>query len=110
MEFQRVVNRRRMIRNYDSERPIPDTVVDRLTSNALHAPSAGFSQGWAFLVLTDPTDRDRFWNVTIDPEDFQNPDVAKLHEGLQRAPLIVVCFSHKDAYLERYAEQDKGEP
>ena len=27
----------------------------------MRAPSAGFSQGWGFLVLTSRADRDRFW-------------------------------------------------
>src|SRR3954465_11474736 len=50
MEFQDVVRRRRMIRNYE-DRPLPDGLLDRLLDNGLRAPSAGFSQGWAFLVL-----------------------------------------------------------
>ena len=53
MEFQDVVRRRRMIRNYD-ERPVDPTVVDRALRNATHAPSAGFSQGWGFLRLDSP--------------------------------------------------------
>ena len=57
MEFQQVVDRRRMVRNYDPDRPVPPEVLDRLMANALHAPSAGFSQGWGFLVLTERADR-----------------------------------------------------
>ena len=30
MEFQEVVRRRRMVRNYDPSRPVPTAVVDRL--------------------------------------------------------------------------------
>jgi hypothetical protein len=36
-------------------------VIERILASALRAPSAGFSQGWAFLALTDPTDRARSW-------------------------------------------------
>jgi nitroreductase len=102
MEFRDVVRRRRMVRNYDPDRPVPPEVVDRLLAHAVHAPSAGFSQGWAFLVLEEPADRERFWAATT-------PDSANSWlTGMRRAPLIVAVHSHKDAYLDRYAEPDKG--
>jgi nitroreductase len=103
MEFQEVVRRRRMVRNYDPSRPVPAEVVDRLLANALRAPSAGFSQGWAFLVLSTPAERTRFWEATA---DLSAPD-AWLRDMLN-APLLIVPLSHKQAYLDRYAESDKG--
>ena len=57
MEFQDVVRRRRMIREY-ADTPVDPAVVDRALANAVRAPSAGFSQGWAFLVLDQPDDVD----------------------------------------------------
>ena len=63
MEFQDVVRRRRMVRNFES-RPVPPDIVDRILANALHAPSAGFTQGWAFLVLEGREHTERFWNTT----------------------------------------------
>ena len=51
MEFADVVRRRRMVRDYDPDRPVPAEVRERLLEHAIRAPSAGFSQGWAFLVL-----------------------------------------------------------
>ena len=39
-------------------------LVDKLLGHALRAPSAGFSQGWGFLVLDEPADRDAFWAAT----------------------------------------------
>jgi nitroreductase len=105
VEFADVVRRRRMVRNYDPDRPVPPEVVDRLMEHAIRAPSAGFSQGWAFLVLTEPADRERFWSATTPPEDdLQTPWL----EGMRRAPLVVVPLSHRAAYLDRYAEPDKG--
>jgi nitroreductase len=50
VEFQDVVRGRRMVRNFDTT-PTPDPARDRILSNALHAPSAGFSQGWAFMTF-----------------------------------------------------------
>jgi nitroreductase len=104
MEFQDVVRRRRMVRNF-TDAPVPAAVRDRLLANALHAPSAGFSQGWAFLVLEEVTDRDRFWSATgAGAEGAQDDWLA----GMRRAPLLVVPLSCKQAYLDRYAEPDKG--
>jgi nitroreductase len=104
MEFQDVVDRRRMVRNFEADRPVPPEVVERILENALHAPSAGFSQGWAFLVLDTPDDVERFWGVTWadgDRSSFGYP-------GLFHAPVLIVPMSHKQAYLDRYAEPDKG--
>jgi nitroreductase len=103
MEFQRVVARRRMVRNY-SDRAVDPAAVDRILSNALHAPSAGFSQGWAFLLLDDAQSVTRFWACTTP----QGDGVDAWSEGMRRAPVIVVPLSCKREYLERYAAPDKG--
>jgi len=99
MEFCDVVRRRRMVRHY-SDRPLDDTVVERVLASALRAPSAGFAQGWAFLALTDPADRARFWPFV--------PTRVDATPTMQLAPLVVVPMAHKAAYLARYAEPDKG--
>lgn len=103
MEFQDVVDRRRMIRDYD-ERPLDPALVERAIRNATHAPSAGFSQGWGFLVLDAPDDVRRFWAATSD--DLDAPD--SWLRGMMRAPVVIVPCSSKAAYLGRYAEADKG--
>jgi nitroreductase len=103
MEFAEVVRRRRMVRNFTDE-PVDPAVVDRALAHAVRAPSAGFSQGWAFVVLDRREDVDRFWRVTIDAGDV--PD--RWLEGMRRAPVLVVPLSCKAAYLDRYAEPDKG--
>jgi nitroreductase len=103
VELSDAIRRRRMVRNYDPDRPVPAEVVDRLLGYAVHAPSAGFSQGWAFLLLDDADDRARFWAATSTPGEMDN-----WLAGMSRAPVIVVAHSHRDAYLDRYAEPDKG--
>src|SRR3954469_25157505 len=103
MEFTDVVRRRRMVRDYHPDRPVPADVRERLLEHAIRAPSAGFSQGWAFLVLESPQERERFWAATT---DVGAPD--RWLTRMRRAPLLVVPLSHKAAYLDRYAEPDKG--
>ena len=99
-----MVRRRRMVRNYSSE-PVDPVVLDRILRHGLRAPSAGFSQGWGFLVLDDAADVREFWEVTA-PGGLDDPD--SWLRGMSRAPVVVVPLSHKDAYLDRYAEPDKG--
>jgi nitroreductase len=103
MEFADVVRSRRMVRSYQPGRPISRQTIDSLLGLAVRAPSAGHTQGWRFLVLDDPEGRERFWTVTTEPgveDDWLR--------RLRTAPALVVVFSSKDAYLDRYAEPDKG--
>ncbi len=97
MEFQEVVRRRRMVRTFTGER-VSGESLDRILGNAVRGPSAGFSQGQSFLVLTEPEDREKFWAIAG----------AAVAASAQTAPLVIVPMSGKRAYLERYAQPDKG--
>jgi nitroreductase len=103
MEFTQVVRSRRMVRNYDPERPVSRETVEQLLELAIRAPSAGFSQGWQFLVLDEPADRDRFWQLTTE-DGVPDSWLA----GMLSAPVLVLALSDKQAYLDRYAQPDKG--
>ena len=87
-----------MVRSYTDE-PVDPRVVDRALINATRAPSAGFSQGWGFLVLDTPGDVRRYWAATA---DVDHPD--RWLRGMMRAPVVVLPCSSKQAYLDRYAE------
>lgn len=103
MELSEAVRRRRMVRSFDA-RPLAPGVLDRLLDTATRAPSAGFTQGWAFVVLEGAEQTARFWDRTLPPgerADFPWP-------GLLRAPAVVLPLSSRRAYLERYAEPDKA--
>jgi nitroreductase len=102
MEFAEVVRGRRMTRSYDPDRPVPRETVTDLLRLAIRAPSAGHTQGWHFLVLHDITSRGRFWGATADGE----PDPWRAR--MAQAPVLIVCLSDRTAYLDRYAEPDKG--
>lgn len=104
MDFEEVVRRRHMVRNFDP-RPLPPEIVDRVLTNALRAPSAGFTQGTAFLVLEGADETGRLWAATFADDDARR---RFRWQGLFSAPIVVVVLSHKDAYLDRYAEADKG--
>jgi nitroreductase len=103
MELEQAIRRRRMVRAYDETRHVSRETIDGLLELAIHAPSAGFSQGWHFLVLDAPADRDRFWAAC----DEGDPADSWLR-GMRTAPALILALSDKDAYLDRYAEADKG--
>jgi nitroreductase len=103
MEYAEVLRRRRMVRRFTDE-AVPEEVRERILASAVRGPSAGFSQGWSFLVLDGPEQTGRFW--TASGAETQAPD--RWLEGMRRAALIVLPLSSKDAYLDRYAEPDKG--
>jgi len=92
-----------MVRNFD-DRPVPSEILERILANGLRAPSAGFSQGWSFLVLAGAEETKRYWDAVLPLERRQSFQWA----GLLRAPLVIVALSNKQTYLERYAETDKG--
>ena len=95
MEFQDVVRKRRMVRRFHADRPVPKESLDRILHNATRGPSAGFSQGQAFLVL-EGEDLAKFWALRPKGNDVSS------------APLMIVPFAAKHVYLDRYALPDKG--
>jgi nitroreductase len=103
MEFQDVVRKRKMVRSFE-DRPVDHAIVERMLKNAQRAPSAGFSQGWGFLVLEGKDETQRYWDA-LWPEprrrEFGWPDMFN-------APVLIVCLSNKSQYLDRYAMPDKG--
>ena len=105
MEFQDVVRRRRMVRNFDG-RPLPPEVVERLLANARRGPSAGFTQGVELLVLEGPDQTQPYWDVSL-PDPRRG---AFRWDGLLRAPVLILVFCSKQAYVDRYTEPDKGVP
>ena len=91
-----------MVRNYQ-DRPVEGPVLDTILAAATRAPSAGFTQGWSFVVLEGP-ETERFWRHTLPATErpsFRWP-------GLLRAPVLVLPLASRQAYLDRYAEPDKA--
>jgi nitroreductase len=103
MEFQDVVRKRKMVRTF-TEETIDTAVLERILANAQRAPSAGFSQGWAFLVLNGKDETERYWNTTMSAERRK----AFGWPGMFNAPVLIVALSNKSAYIDRYAKPDKG--
>lgn len=103
MDFDWVVRRRRMVRAFRDE-AVPPGVLDCILDVATRSPSAGNSGGWHLVVLEGPEQTGAFWEATTTP-DWRIR--SRRWEGLARAPVVVALFTSPDAYLERYAEDDK---
>jgi nitroreductase len=103
MDFQDVIRRRRMMRNFE-DRPLPPGVLDRILDNARRGPSAGFSQGFEFVLFEGPSETARFWQAVSPERGFERVGWP----GVYRAPVVIVPLAHKQAYLDRYAAPDKG--
>lgn len=106
MELRQAIRSRRMVRTFDTTRPVPDEIVAELLDAAIRAPSAGFTQGWDFVVLSTDTQRDVYWDATVGKEGKANPD--RWLRGVISAPCLIVCCSDPEAYRRRYAEPDKA--
>ncbi len=95
-----------MTRAYTDDAVDP-AVVESALAAATRAPSAGFSQGWAFIVLDTPDTVRGFWEAQSDAAlPGGAPD--RWLRGMMRAPVVIVPCSRREAYLARYAEPDKA--
>ena len=103
VELAEVRRRRRMVRRYDPSVPVAADVLERVLEAGLRVPSAGFTQGVSLLVL-EGADVERYWTLTTDPT--AEPD--RWLAGMRTAPVLVLVWTAPGAYLDRYAEPDKG--
>ncbi len=120
----RVVARRRMCRDYLAD-PLASGQLEAIIDLARRAPSAGFSQGIAFVSLERPQPEplpnadsqalpepdsqalpdpvEAYWHLTLPSE--RRP--AFPWPGLLNAPVLVTLWVRPEAWVERYGRPDK---
>jgi nitroreductase len=102
MEFEEAVRRRRMVRNFTSQ-PVERAVIERILELARRAPSAGYTQGQSFVVVTEPETKKRI--AALCGEEFY------LEMGfdpfISGAPVLILPCTSEAAYRRRYQEPDK---
>lgn len=103
MRFADVVRARRMVRNYRTD-PVDPAALERILDTARRGPSAGFSQGVHFVVLSDPADRTQMAALCDEPAYA----AQGFDRWLSRAPVHVVPCVRRADYEERYAAADKA--
>lgn len=97
-----LVRARRMRRTF-ADPPVDAAWLDATLDLARRVPSAGNSQGLDWLVLDTPEATDRYWSITLGERR-----AGFTHQGLLRAPVLVVALADPQAYLARYGEPDKA--
>jgi nitroreductase len=102
MEFSEVVRKRRMVRHFTSE-PVAPEVIDRMLELASHAPSAGFTQGQSFIVVTRPDLRQAIAKLSGE-EEYTG---SGFHPFVSEAPVHIIPCTSEAAYHRRYQEPDK---
>ncbi len=103
MEFVDVVRKRRMVRHFKPD-PIDPDVVDNLMRLAQRAPSAGYTQGQSFVVVTDPALRKA---VARTCGEAESGGTAFGHPWISEAPVQAIACVSEAAYHQRYQESDK---
>lgn len=102
LSLSELIRKRRVIRNF-TEEPVKWDVVERIVDNARRGPSAGFSQGMAFVAVTDKDTRSRI--AEIAGEQWY---VRQGHEPfMSRAPVHIIITTSEEIYHRRYNEPDK---
>lgn len=102
MDFEEVVRKRRMVRHFSGE-PVEPEAIERILDLARHAPSAGFTQGQSFLVVTRPDLKQQIAALCGEEEYVE----SGFHPFISGAPVLIVPCTSEAAYHRRYQESDK---
>jgi nitroreductase len=105
MEFLEAVRRRAMVRSFSAE-PIEPDAVNRILQAALRAPTAGNTGGTAWVVLEGPEQTAIYFDATTDA--VWRARHQEWSDNLERAPVVLLAYTSPDAYVARYAEEDKA--
>ncbi len=102
MEFKDTVLKRRMVRNF-ADKPVDPQIIQRIVELARHAPSAGFTQGQSFVVVTGAELKQAIAN-TCEEQEYVQRGFAPF---ISKAPVLVLPCTSEAAYHRRYQERDK---
>src|SRR4051794_8400921 len=102
MELGDVVRARRMVRHFTVE-PVAPEIIDRILDLARHAPSAGFTQGQSFVVVTRPDLKQAIAELCGEQQYVE----SGFHPFVSGAPVLVIPCTSEAAYHRRYQESDK---
>ena len=102
MTLPHLIHKRRMVRHFTDE-PVPEETIQRILDLARHNPSAGFTQGQDFVVVTRPELKQEI--AKLCGEEYYVE--AGFHPFISGAPVLIVPCTNENAYHRRYQEPDK---
>ena len=84
----------RAIRGF-SDRPVPDELVDRVLTAAIHGPSGSNTQPWHFIVIRDPAVKqaisDAYEEARAETYRDRPPATGGPRQPLSAAPVLIVA-------------------
>ena len=75
MEFNEVVKKRKMIREYDQNKAIPDYIIAKIIENAHRALGAGHTQVQEFIIVKDPSTKSKLAQAALRKIQVSNAPV-----------------------------------
>jgi len=102
MDFRDLVLKRRMVRHFSDE-PVAPELVQQILDLARHAPSAGFTQGQSFVVVTRPELKRAIAELCGEAAYV----ASGFHPFISGAPVLLIPCTSEAAYHRRYQEADK---
>ena len=102
MEVTEAIRQRRMVRSFAAD-PVDPELLDRLLDASLRGPSAGNTQGVAWVLLCGP-ETAAYWQHATTAEWRSG---SERYAGMSRAPVVALSLCSPTAYVERYGEPDK---
>jgi len=102
MELKDAILKRRMVRNF-ADKPVDPQIIERIVDLTRHAPSAGFTQGQAFIVVTQP-DLKKAIAETCQEEEYVKKGFDPF---ISKAPSLLIPCTSELAYHRRYQQPDK---
>lgn len=102
MEFRDAVLKRRMVRNFSDE-PVDPGAIDRILDLARRGPSAGFTQGQDFILITEPDLKASIANICGEEKYV----AAGFDPFVSKSPVLIIPCTNENAYHKRYQAPDK---
>jgi nitroreductase len=93
MEFDEVVKKRKMIREYQQDRQIPTDIINKLLRNAHRSPSAGHTQVQEFIIVIDPVTKRKLCEASLGQRQVED------------APVLIVVCSNTSRSVNRYRKR-----
>jgi nitroreductase len=93
MDFNEVVRKRKMIREYQQDSQIPTEIINKLLKNAHRSPSAGHTQVQEYIVVIDPITKKKLCQASLGQSQVEDASV-----------LIIVC-ANTSRSVSRYGRR-----
>ncbi|NVM22956.1 MAG: nitroreductase family protein [Desulfobacterales bacterium] len=96
MDFKDVVNKRRAVNFFDSEKSVSDELLKEMVEMAAKAPSSFNLQPWNIVIIKDPEEKMRLRKLAWD-----QPKVSE-------APVVLIVLADRDGWKKGHPIVEKN--